>query len=82
MIALHVFFGIMILIGVVMTAVSFQGDTAKLTNLQKFSLIFTTSAIGLTIIAVIIISSSIYIGIMMLSLLALYEYYAFLRQAN
>ncbi|CAM3088706.1 hypothetical protein [Leuconostoc rapi] len=82
MIALHVFFGIMILIGVIMTAVSFQGDTDKLTNLQKFSLIFTTSAIGLTVIAVIAISSSIYIGIVMFIALALYEYFAFLRKAN
>ncbi|MEX0380865.1 hypothetical protein AB3K25_04370 [Leuconostoc sp. MS02] len=82
MIALHVFFGIMILIGVIMTAVSFQGDTDKLTNLQKFSLVFTTSAIGLTVIAVIAISSSIYIGVAMLVALALYEYFAFLRKAN
>ena len=82
MIALHVFFGIMILIGVIMTAVSFQGDTDKLTNLQKFSLVFTTSAIGLTVIAVIAVSSSIYIGIVMFIALALYEYFAFLRKAS
>ncbi|MGY3741942.1 hypothetical protein [Leuconostoc inhae] len=82
MIALHVLFGIMILIGVIMTAVSFQGDTDKLTNLQKFSLVFTTSAIGLTVIAVIAVSSSIYIGIVMFIALALYEYFAFLRKAS
>jgi len=82
MIALHVLFGIMILIGVIMTAVSFQGDTDKLTNLQKFSLVFTTSAIGLTVIAVIAVSSSIYIGIVMFIALSLYEYFAFLRKAS
>ncbi|WP_294975964.1 hypothetical protein [uncultured Leuconostoc sp.] len=82
MVALHVLFGIMILIGVIMTAVSFQGDTDKLTNLQKFSLVFTTSAIGLTVIAVIAVSSSIYIGIVMFIALSLYEYFAFLRKAS
>ena len=58
MIVLHVLFGLMILVGTILTGISFQGDTQKLTKLQKFSLIFTTSAIGLTVIAVISISSS------------------------
>ncbi|KGB51020.1 hypothetical protein LH61_05955 [Leuconostoc mesenteroides P45] len=82
MIALHIFFGLMILVGVIMTSVSFQGDTDKLTKLQKISLIFTTSAIGLTVVAVTAVSSSIYIAMVMLVALALYEYFAFLRKAT
>lgn len=81
MIALHIFFGLMILVGVIMTSVSFQGDTDKLTKLQKFSLIFTTSAIGLTVVAVTAVSGSIYIALVMFVALALYEYYAFLHKA-
>lgn len=81
MIALHIFFGLMILVGVIMTSVSFQGDTDKLTKLQKFSLIFTTSAIGLTVIAVTAVSGAIYIALVMFVALALYEYYAFLHKA-
>lgn len=82
MVALHVLFGLMILVGTIMTGVSFQGDTQKLTKLQKFSLIFTTSAIGLTVVAVITISSSVLIGLALLVILAVYEYYSFLRTTN
>ncbi|MGX7051110.1 hypothetical protein [Leuconostoc palmae] len=82
MVALHVLFGLMILVGTIMTGVSFQGDTQKLTKLQKFSLIFTTSAIGLTVVAVITISSSVFIGLALLVILAVYEYYSFLRATN
>ena len=81
MIVLHVLFGLMILVGTILTGISFQGDTQKLTKLQKFSLIFTTSAIGLTVIAVISISSSVYLGIAFV-ILAVYEYFSFLRQTN
>ena len=82
MIVLHVLFGLMILVGTILTGISFQGDTQKLTKLQKFSLIFTTSAIGLTVIAVISISSSVYLGIALIVILAVYEYFSFLRQTN
>ncbi|ACA82519.1 MULTISPECIES: hypothetical protein [Leuconostoc] len=82
MIVLHVLFGLMILVGTILTGISFQGDTQKLTKLQKFSLIFTTSAIGLTVIAVISISSSVYLGIALFVILAVYEYFSFLRQTN
>jgi len=82
MIVLHVLFGLMILVGTILTGISFQGDTQKLTKLQKFSLIFTTSAIGLTVIAVISISSSVYLGIALVVILAVYEYFSFLRQTN
>lgn len=80
MITLHIFFGIMIIVGTIMSAVSFQGDTSKLTKLRKFSLVFTTSAIGLAVIAVVSIASSIYIGLVLLIALGLYEYFAFLRK--
>lgn len=79
MIGLHVFFGVMIVVGAVMTAISFQGDTDKLTKWQKFSLIITTSAIGLTIVSVISVYASIYIGLILFALLAAYEYFAFIR---
>ncbi|WP_180676379.1 hypothetical protein [Leuconostoc citreum] len=82
MIVLHVLFGLMILVGTILTGISFQGDTQKLTKLQKFSLIFTTSAIGLTVIAVISVSSSVYLGIALFVILIVYEYFSFLRQTN
>ena len=82
MIVLHVLFGLMILVGTILTGISFQGDTQKLTKLQKFSLIFTTSAIGLTVIAVISVSSSVYLGIALFVILTVYEYFSFLRQKN
>ncbi|CDX66300.1 hypothetical protein [Leuconostoc citreum] len=82
MIVLHVLFGLMILVGTILTGISFQGDTQKLTKLQKFSLIFTTSAIGLTVIAVISVSSSVYLGIALFVILTVYEYFSFLRQTN
>lgn len=80
MIVLHIFFGLMILMGVILTSVSFQGDTKKLTKLQKFSLVFTTSAIGLAVVAVTAVSSSVYIAVVMFVVLAMYEYYTFLRK--
>jgi len=79
MIGLHVFFGVMIVVGAVMSAVSFQGDTDKLTKWQKVSLIVTTSAIGLTIVSVVSVYASIYIGLLLFVMLAVYEYFAFLR---
>ncbi|SCB73755.1 hypothetical protein [Weissella bombi] len=82
MIVLHIIFGIMIVVGALATAVSFQGDTAKLTKWQKFSLILTTSAIGLTVVTVISVYASIYIGLLLLLMLAVSEYFAFIRVAR
>ncbi|UQS83602.1 hypothetical protein [Bombilactobacillus thymidiniphilus] len=79
MIGLHIFFGVMIVVGAIATAISFQGDTAKLTKAQKFSLILTTSAIGLTIVTVISVYASIYIGLLLLLALVASEYFAFVR---
>lgn len=82
MIVLHIIFGIMIVVGAFATAISFQGDTDKLTKWQKFSLILTTSAIGLTVVTVISFYASIYIGLLLLLMLAVSEYFAFIRVAR
>lgn len=76
---LHIFVGLVAFVGAGVLSVSFMGNTQELNAIQKWSMIATVSAIGVTAVFGFYLAGGVMGAVLSAALLAIFEYECFFK---